>query len=818
MKSLGSLAALLLGLVVAPALAGVWPTEIDRIARLLESSEVPERRAAASRLTSLPPKVAAALLPRAIDDPDIEVRLSAVTAMLAHRLPAPEERVLTWMNEQDARIRLAACMALSSGASAQGVAVLARALNDADLRVRQAAAVALGNSGLGDGVVALLGHLDDPAPEVRSAVVDALWKLGDPRAVVPLAGKVQDSSVEVRRAVVRALGELGDRRATNALILALRDSSAEVRVNAMGSLGQLADPSATAALIPMSEPQQPLAVRRAALEALGRMGTPREMEILVRALEQDGEGVENIPARQALIHAGSAAIPVLLKVLEAPPSERTARGAAEALGKLGAKEALKPLLAALRRGALPATSALRALRGLQEGAALPVVLELLEDRLPDVRNEARQTLRELLRGNRPQGQAVDPLVAALNNSKLPLSERAELVRLLGATGASRATQILAPLISSPPLRLAAIEAVGLLGPSAVPASLLEALDNPDGEVRLQAGIALALAGGDAEASILLDRLISAQQQDRAALTTALAGTLGRASSSTLLRAGKSLDLLNGAARDALLEGLGRSSEPEAITILVGQSTSKDSADRRKVAESLGGHPDGREHLRTMLSDVDVGVRANAAWALGAHGTQEDLAALEKSLGDSNTIVSSNAMTSIGRILERLRDTATAARILCPALEDRRAYGRAGALSGLLLARSRCLQGGEPERKILLLDPSPIARAAAADLLQNVPSTEAERDRRVLSRCRREDPYGSVAVRCAVQGVRASATEPVVVLIVPDGSSQPVPGAPFALRMVDQRVRHGFADRRGAVFERFAPVGTLRLEVPAALSH
>lgn len=524
LRRAGLVGALVLGLA-GGARGGVWPTEIDRVARQLESSEVAERRAAATRLSGLPPQVASALLTKAVEDTDIEVRLAAAAAMLEHRLPPPEERVLTWLNEQDARLRLAACQVLRAGVSAQGLPSVARALGDADLRVRQAAAVSLGNAGQGDGVVALLGHIDDPAPEVRGSVVDALWKLGDARAVVPLAGKVQDAAPEVRRAVVRALGELGDGRATNALILALRDLSAEVRVDALSSLGALGDPSAVPALTPMTDPQQPPEVRRAALLALGRVGTPKAMEILVKALDRDEPGAGKAPAKDALVRAGSKAIPVLLGVVAAPPSEHAASFAAEALGQLGAKEAREPLVAALRKGVLPAPAALRALRGLGDPAALQAVLELVADRSATVRQEARTTLDTLLSQKISQGQAVDPLAAALADTKMPVAERAALVRLLGRTRSPRAAKIVAPLASSAALRLAAVDALGLLGEASDTKPLLTALDDDDPVLRAHAGAALAQAGGEAEVPGLLDRIASAQQQDRAALASAVAGAL-----------------------------------------------------------------------------------------------------------------------------------------------------------------------------------------------------------------------------------------------------------------------------------------------------
>jgi hypothetical protein len=52
------------------------------------------------------------------------------------------------------------------------------------------------------------------------------------------------------------------------------------------------------------------------------------------------------------------------------------------------------------------------------------------------------------------------------------------------------------------------------------------------------------------------------------------------------------------------------------------------------------------------------------------------------------------------------------------------------------------------------------------------------------------------------------------LVVPAGKREAEPGAPFAVELPDGTMRHGFADRRGAVFVRDTPRGVLSLAVPA----
>ena len=59
--------------------------------------------------------------------------------------------------------------------------------------------------------------------------------------------------------------------------------------------------------------------------------------------------------------------------------------------------------------------------------------------------------------------------------------------------------------------------------------------------------------------------------------------------------------------------------------------------------------------------------------------------------------------------------------------------------------------------------------------------------------------------------------PLLVFVVPDGKSFPVPLAPYALLRADGFIRSGRADRRGAIFERALPKGEVTLLVPAALA-
>jgi cellulose synthase operon protein C len=894
-RHLRSLLLALASLALAPlgppgdAHAFLWPNVPEQIARALGHGDVSERRLAARRVRELPAETAIGLIQKGMSDPDVEVRLHLAEAAVALRMPRAGDLVVEWLGEGDARLRLSACDVIRAAPTDRSVVALGRVLGDPEPHVRLAAAAAMGGSGMGFAVSPLLGHLDDGAPEVRAEVARALGRIGDTRAVVPLIGKVQDAASEVRKATARALGELGDTRAVSALILALQDASQDVRVEAVTALGRLRSDEATSAIAPLVDaPHAPHGagllgggvgfapggrlsdsatsgneVREAALRALGRIRSEAAVRALLGALSKDDPAAPRSAVREALVSAGRqpgpapgqvaegpanaesrpmSAVPALIAALSASPSLNTAAGAALVLGQLKAQEGLAAVVRGMQRGVVPLRYGLRALADLGDPRALPTVLELLGDGDPAVRREAIRAAMALLDPARPDGRAVDPARALLNDAATPADEKLSLVRLLGRTGSPRAREVLLPLVKARPLplRLAVIEALGnareenagaqgvdrgaaAKRASAVSAALLEALDDESGDVRLRAAVSLSRVAGAGEARALLRRLTVAAEQDRGALGIALAGALARASEPALVREVEAaVASAPDAARDALIEGLGRMRGAAAGAALARLAAGAID-DRRKVAEALAGHPESQEALRRLVGDPDPGVRANAAWSLGAVAGKDALPLLGSLLKDLDAAVAGNAAAALGRVAGRVGQAASASPPLCGALTDARPYVRANALAGLSAAGARC--DGPIARELLARDPAEAVRLAAADHLARGGD---DADRRALARCAGEDRNATVALRCGRPAAEAPASgEDVAVYVVPFdagsggsgiGRDTPAPRAPFALVRADGLMRLGVSDRRGELFERGAPKGTLRLTVPAPLAR
>ena len=839
--------------------AFVWPNVPEQVEKALTSGDVSERRLAAARLADLPPEIALRLIPPALGDPDVEVRLRIAQAAIARRMPKAGDAVMTWLSEGDARIRLAACDVIRAAPTDRSVIALGRVLGDPEPHVRLAAAAAMGSSALPEAVSPLLGHLDDGSPEVREEVARALGRIGDTRAVVPLIGKVQDSVADVRKVTARALGELGDLRAQGALMLALQDASAEVRLEAVGALGKLRSDEATPAIAPLieasagessgspagrssSSPGSGAAeVRVAALRALGRIGSDAAVKILVGALAKDDPTAARSPLRDALAAAGKPAETALIAALAGGASP-TAAGAALVLGALRSVEGARAVVRAMQRGTVPLRAGVHALAQIGSPTALPTVLELFDDPDPTTRKEAIRAAASLLDPAQVDGRAVDPASAALRDASTPIDEKIELVRLLGRTGAPRAEAVLLPLVSAKPpaLRLAVIEALGSLRAPTVataqtpskqdqPAfsklatALLAALDDESAEVRLGAAMSLSHVGGSAVAQELLRRLAVAAEQDRSALGIAISGALARSDDPALAaRVREAYATAPESARDALIEGLGRMRGPDAGRALDGIAAGSID-DRRKVAEALAGHGEMEGALRRLAGDADPGVRANAAWSLGTVGTKPSLAALTRLTGDPDVAVAGNAAASLGRIAGRAGAGGEVTKALCSALGDARPYVRANALGGLSIAGSACDVSTASD--LLARDPSESVRLAAADYLARAVSRggdkAVEADRRALLRCVSEEKDARVAGRCARPAPAPKSAVPlddIAVYVVPDGRRAPEARAPFALVRADGLLRLGLADRRGEIFETAAPAGVIRLAVPAALAR
>ncbi|MBX3208115.1 MAG: HEAT repeat domain-containing protein [Labilithrix sp.] len=774
-----ALALLVASAAVAPgASALVWPDVPERVERGLASPDPARRRVAAHELANLGGARATPLVLKALADADVEVRLAASQSAIRLRVAPATDAAIVWLGERDAKLRVAACEVARAMPNPRAVQPLARALGDTDPQVRSSCANALGASGSPEAVAPLSGKLDDPTPNVRADVARALARLGDGRAVVPLVGKVQDSVPDVRQAVVRALGDLGDTRATQALLLALRDTAPEVKVEALAALGRLRAPDAVDAIAPLALDRN-AGVRQAALVALGRIGTDGAVRALVKALgtqEDATAGVERTPVRDALVAAGAPAVAELTALLDRPVSPAVASSAAWVLGELRATKSAPAIVAALRKGTLPQTAALRALAGAGTPEQVPVVLEFVSDPSPATRAEARLAATALLDPSRPDGRAVEPLAATLKSPRTTPGERAAVATLLGRTGAPRAATELIGLVGSKDegLRLAAIDALGALGAadagstmgSAVDDVLVPLLADVDPAVRLRAAVAIGASGGTTARRSLLSKLDGGEELDRFALFEALGGVLARhPDDAAARRVFAELGVAAGPERDAVISAAGRARAPSVPGSLAATAKSHDVDDRRAVATVLAAQsasPQALALARALTSDGDASVRAEATFALGSLGDASLLPVLVGLARSGDADVATNAAGAIARSpagRRRRRHARPAAALARPAPPRRRPpppHRRAGR------ARSptpsvRCSPTGAPR---CARTPSPRSRPRDAAARTGAASGSSSPKTRAIS-CAGAPPAPSWQRRSRKTGRSSTAAPPPI---------------------------------------------------------
>ena len=204
-----------------------------------------------------------------------------------------------------------------------------------------------------------------------------------------------------------------------------------MRERAAISLGKTKSVKAVPALIRALEHQDPF-VRRRAAQSLGATKSVKAVPALIRALE---DAMTTEPAAEVLGRIGDRrAVRPLLVVLRGRhflfrrPNARDRfeqTAAAEALGCIGDRQAIPHLVAALGSpSVMLATSAAEALGELKSIEAVDALIETLEYDHCAVRNAAARSLGEI--GN---SRAVEPLAARLSDYLVRATATSSLLQL-----------------------------------------------------------------------------------------------------------------------------------------------------------------------------------------------------------------------------------------------------------------------------------------------------------------------------------------------------------------------------------------------------
>jgi HEAT repeat protein len=332
------------------------PTLIPQLIKTFEQGSLKARSSAVGVLGLFQEDRVEAVLLRALDDPDAQVRAWAAYAVLEtpHPKLAPElvRRLKTVDNSTLSTLEGALRLSAS-----KIVPDLLRGLQDESPRARAACVRVLFHV-LPDHatlvVPALSPLLQDPDPQVRRSLFQVLCiraYLFDPALLSePLLKGLDDPNADVRSSAAEALRAFAekwpnDRRAIDRLLQKLDDPDPAVVAQVIRALAEFREPRAVPQLIRLAA--QEGNVGAAAATALGKLGGQNVIDVLRKNL--GGKQPEAIAALGELHDFQS--IPTFIELLK-DSNEFVRTAAAKALAQNPDPRAIMPLIEGLKAGIL----------------------------------------------------------------------------------------------------------------------------------------------------------------------------------------------------------------------------------------------------------------------------------------------------------------------------------------------------------------------------------------------------------------------------------------------------------------------------------
>ena len=487
-------------------------------------------------------------------------------------------------------------------------------LNDADASSRLVAAERLARLGDNAAVKPLLESLaTDKDLRVRIKCAAALGELKDRRAVEPLMAAAGTDAPDLRVAAVKALGRIGDHSSTDALFTAAHDSESRVRESAFESLSEMGI-SVDRVSSDLASPNWQ--VRSSALTTLERLGDPKALPAVARALKDDDARVRSEAARALGGLGDRTAGDALIGALSDPNSEVRTQ-ATIALGRIKSGAAVPALGGLLNdRDTRVSLAAAEALARMREPNATRVLLNALADPDSRVRSRAAHVLARVS-AEGPMDEALGPLARALTDSDSVVRfYAAEALVGLGAKAVPRLIEILkAPRQAD---RERAARVLWRIGPAAVE-PLLAVLEDRSAtpEMRVAAAGALGVIG-DRRAITDLALLL---RDERYFVRQAGARALGQIGEPAVDRLLEMASSSTPSVRESAIEALGSTSSSRAIGRIVealkDSNTNVRSAAIRALAETRSER--GANELAAILRDESNLLRAQAGAALARLG-------------------------------------------------------------------------------------------------------------------------------------------------------------------------------------------------------
>lgn len=570
--------------------------------------------------------------------------------------------ILRAMKSSNDEIRYFACSAMGNSRIPQGVTMLLKALGDERWRVRKSASDALIK--YGEAVIAPLQQVlkltDDE--DIKFWAIKTLGKLG-PKAQQFLLEALRNGDKQTRYVIAAALGESGDKRVIRVLIESLADPDWTIRKSATMALAEIGDNAVDLMLEYLRGPNED--IRDGCLRALVKSGNASLQRLFDEIVKMDDN--HRFLIRRSIVKIGSRVVEPLMRLFKLQNPEILAF-AASALGEIGNPRAVPVLVGGLshddwnvRRCSAYALTEIgeRGVEKIAEALKSPnddvrywvtrILESVGEPGVPFLMRALKDTNREIrFFAARALGSSFDPSVArTLVNS---LSDEIWSVRKAAAESICRLENLpiedLIRHISSDneDIRYWVGQIIKDVGERYLP-RIIESMHKGDAELRLYA----CQAAGLIDSAELIDPLILALRDDSEWVRTYAAISLGRTgdprSIIPLIRSFS--DRNTEVHRNVTLafEKLGDKVFKELVKCIEGDDIEL----RRNAALAFAEMHDeqGIDHIVMLMEDTDETVRACAAEALGSFPGLKSRTILTEGLADNSLKVRLAAIKSLG---------------------------------------------------------------------------------------------------------------------------------------------------------------------------
>ncbi len=229
--------------------------------------------------------------------PDVEVRLSALNALVGLPDASVIDPAITALGDGDWRVRKVAAAILLEGVDRNRIVhqLIDRLSREKNIGMRNAAVevfIQWGKTSV-DPLLFSLRHTDD---DIKKLIIDTLGEVKDRKTVPHLIALLSDQNENIAASAAEALGKLGDPEAVPPLLELFTRENPLLVFSVIKALEQIGDRRAVEPLIGILAKNS---YKRVGLEALGVIGDMRVLEPLAAAL-QSGSKSTNCSALKAI--------------------------------------------------------------------------------------------------------------------------------------------------------------------------------------------------------------------------------------------------------------------------------------------------------------------------------------------------------------------------------------------------------------------------------------------------------------------------------------------------------------------------------------